>query len=185
MARSDQAGKPPSSASIDMGFLLRQETPADIPAIHALTQAAFLDAPHAAHTEHFIVDALREAGALSMSLVAEDGGVVVGHVAVSPVSVPGAASGWYGLGPISVAPGRQRQGIGSKLMREVLRQLEAKGACGCVLVGDPAYYGRFGFKHQSELVFPGLPPAYFLVIAFSSPVPQGAVKFHPAFDAKG
>lgn len=131
------------------------------------------------------MDALRDAGALFVSLVAEDGGVVVGHVALSPVSLSDGAPGWYGLGPLSVAPGRQRQGIGSHLVRAALRQLKAKGASGCMLVGDPAYYGRFGFGHQHRLVYPDLPPEYFQVIAFSGPAPQGVAGFHEAFGAEG
>lgn len=168
-----------------MPLTVRQESSSDIPAIHALIKAAFLNAPHTAHTEHFIVDALREARALSISLVAEDDGVVVGHVAVSPISISSGTSDWYGLGPIAVSPDRQGQGIGSRLMRAALQELEEKGASGCVLVGDPAYYCRFGFKHQDSLVYPDLPPEYFQVIAFSHPVPQGVATFHRAFDVKG
>ncbi len=168
-----------------MTITIRQESPADAQAIHALTKAAFLNAPHAVHTEHFIVDALRDAGALTLSLVAEDGGVVVGHVAISPVTLSSGTPGWYGLGPISVAPERHGQGIGSQLMLSALQQLKDMGAAGCVLAGDPAYYGRFGFAHQSNLVFPDLPPEFFLIVAFSEPVPQGVVRFHSAFDAKG
>ena len=168
-----------------MTFKIRPESPSDIPAIHALTKAAFLDAPYAAHTEQFIVDALREAGVLSISLVAEDQGILVGHVAISPVSISDGAAGWYGLGPISVAPERQRQGIGSRLMVEVLQRLRKKGASGCVLVGDPAFYGRFGFKPEERLDLPGVSPEYFLVISFSRSLPQGTVTFHEAFDAEG
>ncbi|WP_418648082.1 GNAT family N-acetyltransferase [Thauera butanivorans] len=168
-----------------MPLTVRQESPSDIPAIHALIKAAFLNAPHTAHTEHFIVDALREAGALAISLVAEDDGGIVGHVAVSPISISNGVAGWYGLGPIAVSPDRQRQGIGSKLMRSALQDLEGRGASGCVLVGDPAYYSKFGFKHQDSLTYPDLPPEYFQVIAFSHPVPPGIAIFHRAFDAKG
>jgi putative acetyltransferase len=164
---------------------LREETPADIPAIHALTWAAFLDAPHSAHTEQFIVDALRNAGVLSLSLVAEENGVIVGHVALSPVSISEGASGWYGLGPLSVAPERQRQGIGSRLVALALRRLKEKGASGCVLVGDSAFYARFGFGQEKSLVFPGVPPGVFLSIAFSRPLPRGVVAFHEAFGAQG
>ena len=167
-----------------MSLSIRPEAASDTPAIHELTRLAFLDVPYAAHTEHFIVDALRRADALTVSLVADEGGTVIGHVAVSPVTVSGGASGWFGLGPISVAPGRQRQGIGSRLMSAALAQLEASGAAGCVLAGDPAYYGRFGFGHQTHLVFPALPAEFFLLKSFSPVVPQGEVKFHEAFDTK-
>lgn len=167
-----------------MTLIIRQESPSDIPAIHALTEAAFLNAPHTAHTEQFIVDGLRRAGALSISLVAEVNGVVVAHVAVSPVSITNGTSGWYGLGPISVYPGHQRRGIGSRLMIEVLRQLAVMGASGCVLVGDPSFYARFGFEPGGDLVCPGVPAEYFQAICLVPPPPQGSVRFHEAFGAQ-
>src|SRR3990167_9069046 len=97
--------------------MIRPETPADAAAIATLTTAAFLNAPHPSHTEAFIVNALRRAGALSASLVAEQGGELVGHVATSPVGVSDGTPGWHGLGPISVLPVYQGQGIGSALMQ--------------------------------------------------------------------
>jgi putative acetyltransferase len=157
----------------------------DASAIEALTAAAFLDASHTSHTEQFIVNALREAGQLSLSLVAEDDGAIVGHVAVSPVSISDSTDGWYGLGPISVAPERQRQGIGGQLMKQVLAALRGLGAAGCALVGESGYYGRFGFKAQSALVLPDVPLEYFQAISFHGPVPTGTVSFHEAFNARG
>lgn len=168
-----------------MTLTIRPELQSDIPSIHALTEAAFADAPHTSHTEQFIVDALRNAGALSISLVAEDDRVVVGHVAVSPVAISDGASNWYGLGPISVSPECQRQGIGSSLMIEVLHQLKKLGASGCVLVGDPGFYTRFGFKPENSLVVPEVPSEYVQSIAFVEPLPRGIVRFHEAFSAKG
>ncbi len=166
-----------------MNLRIRDETNLDVPAITALTEAAFLNAPHTGHTEHFIVNALRRAGQLTLSLVAERDGVVVGHVAVSPVSVSDGATGWYGLGPISVLPALQGQGIGSALMHAALDGLRARGAAGCLLVGDPAYYTRFGFRPVPGLVYPGIPPEYFMALAFGVSIPQGTVSFHAAFEA--
>lgn len=168
-----------------MNTAIRQEAPSDVAAIHAVTVAAFWNAPHTDHTEQFIVDALRKAGVLSVSLVAEQAGRVVGHVAVSPVSVSDGSIGWYGLGPISVLPELQRRGIGSLLMKEALRRLRDKGAAGCVLLGDPAYYSRFGFKAELELVLPGVPPEYFLALLFGPSVPRGTVTYHESFGARG
>lgn len=164
---------------------IRPERPADAAAIQAVTTAAFLNAPHTAHTEQFIVDALRAAGALAVSLVADDAGVVVGHVAVSAVSVSDGTPGWYGLGPISVVPERQRRGIGSLLMDAALRTLREQRAAGCTLAGDPAFYARFGFAADAGLTLPGVPPQYFLVLPFNGPVPRGVVTYHAAFDARG
>jgi predicted N-acetyltransferase YhbS len=162
---------------------VRDELPADAAAIAQLTAAAFANAPHTSHAEQFIVDALRRAGQLTLSLVALEGEDIVGHVAVSPVSVSSGARGWYGLGPISVAPDRQGQGIGATLMRRALQRLREAGAAGCVLLGDPAYYGRFGFVVRPGLTLPGVPAEYFQAICFSGEWATGDVKYHEAFDA--
>ncbi|MDI5892828.1 GNAT family N-acetyltransferase [Halomonas rhizosphaerae] len=168
-----------------MNLVVRQELSSDAAAIHDLTRSAFLNAPHTAHTEQFIVDALRMAGALAISLVAEQEGEVVGHVAVSPVSISDSSEGWYGLGPISVKPELQRKGIGSLLMQSALRLLQEQGAAGCVLVGDPAYYSRFGFKRESSLILSDVPPEYFQALSFGPSLPSGVVTFHEAFGARG
>jgi len=150
-----------------------------------VTVAAFLGAGHGTHTEQHIVNALRGAGKLAVSLVAEADGAVIGHVAISPVSISDGTSGWFGLGPISVLPQHQRRGIGSQLMREALRLLRGRGAAGCVVLGDPAYYSRFGFQAGSNLVLPGVPPEYFQAVAFDSSRPCGIVTYHGAFNARG
>lgn len=166
-----------------MPLSIRPESPADIPGIFAVTEAAFRTAAHSAGTEQFIVNALRDAGALAVSLVAELDGQVIGHVAVSPVSVSDGASGWYGLGPISVLPRHQRSGVGSQLMQAALQELRDRGESGCMLVGDPAYYRRFGFQPVPELTYPGVPPEYFMAVSFGPPVPRGVATFHPGFAA--
>ncbi|GAB2462328.1 N-acetyltransferase [Comamonas humi] len=169
-----------------MTLQLRHETPDDVAAIDAVTVAAFADAPHTSHTEQFIVYALRRANELALSIVAEEQGQIVGHVAVSPVAITGGrggADGWYGLGPISVVPQRQGRGIGARLMQQALADLRAMQAAGCVLLGDPAYYTRFGFQTHAGLVLPGVPPAYFLALALQGVVPEGTVRYSDAFDA--
>lgn len=166
-------------------ILIRDEGPGDAAAIRAVTLAAFEGKPYSQQTEAAIVDALRAAGALSVSLVAVDGGEIVGHVAFSPVAIDGApAAGWYGVGPVSVRPDRQKEGIGSALMRAGLDRLKAAGARGSVLAGDPAYYRRFGFEPARTLSYPDVPAEYFQVLEFASPAPSGAVAFHPAFGAR-
>ena len=156
-----------------MTIQLRHETTNDIAAIEAVTIAAFADAPHTSHTEQFIVRALRDAGELALSLVAEEHGQVIGHK----------AKGWYGLGPISVLPQRQGHGIGSRLMEQALSELRAMQAEGCVLLGEPAYYGRFGFQAHAGLQLPGVPPGYFLALAFHGSVPEGIAQYSDAFNA--
>lgn len=160
---------------------IRHEQPQDIGVIHDVTVAAFLDVPHTDHKEQVIVQGLREAGALTVSLVAERDGRIVGHVALSPVSISDGAIGWYGLGPISVLPEYQGQGVGSGLMHQALAELRALGAAGCVLLGDPNYYHRFGFEAMERLCFPDVPPEYFQALPFSADVPRGTVHYHPAF----
>jgi len=94
---------------------IRNETAADVPAIETVTISAFLHAPHTGHNEQLIVSELRKAGQLTVSLVAVAAGHVVGHVAVSPVSISDGAPSWFGLGPISVVPEYQGRGVGSRL----------------------------------------------------------------------
>ncbi|MGN7740824.1 GNAT family N-acetyltransferase [Pseudomonas sp. 22526] len=168
-----------------MTIQIRNERPADIPAIAAVTREAFLTEEHSSHTEHYIVNALREAGVLTLSLVAEREGVVIGHASISPVTLSQGESAWYGLAPVSVLPAYQGQGIGSRLIRQLLEQLQALGAAGCVVLGDPGYYGRFGFKARDELVLPGVPAEYFQALSFDGSSPRGEVRFHDGFDAQG
>lgn len=164
---------------------LRRESPVDAATIEAVTVAAFRHAPHTDHTEQFIVAALRAAGALSVSLVAEHDKTLVGHVAASPVSISDGSPGWYGLGPVSVAPALQGQGIGSRLVASALDALRETDAAGCVVLGDPAWYARFGFRAAPEVVLPGVPPEYFQVLAFGPVRPRGVVAYHKAFAAQG
>ena len=138
-------------------MILRKETVEDIEAIKEVTIAAFKNHPISNQTEHFIIKALRASGALMISLVAEMDGQVVGHIAFSPVTVSDGATGWYGLGPVSVLPDYQNQGIGKALINEGLSLLKHIGGQGCALVGDPNYYKRFGFKNYPELVHEGVP----------------------------
>lgn len=168
---------------MDIG--IRNETPADADAIEAVTAAAFLDAPHSSHTEQFIVNELRKAEQLTVSLVAEAEDLIVGHVAVSPVTISDGSSGWYGLGPISVMPAYQNRGIGSRLMEQALEALRGLGAAGCVVLGEPEYYRRFGFAAESALVLPGVPAEYFQAVRFRGRMPAGTVSYPEAFDASG
>ena len=164
-----------------MSILIRNELPKDLEAIEVLTEAAFRNAPHTSHTEQYIVNALRNSNALSVSLVAEEFKVVIGHVAVSPITISDGSVGWYGLGPISVIPDRQGQGVGTQLMGKALEALKKLGANGCVLLGDPNYYRRFGFKPEAELVLPDVPSEYFQAISFCGKFPTGIVTYHEAF----
>lgn len=165
-------------------MIIRKETAADIEAITQVTIVAFRTLAISNHTEQFIIDALREAGALTVSLVAEIDGRVVGHIAFSPVTISDGSTGWFGLGPVSVLPEYQKQGIGKSLIREGLSLLKEKGGRGCALVGDPNYYKPLGFRNYPQLVHEGIPQEVFLALPFTEKVSQGIVKFHEGFWAK-
>ena len=94
-------------------ILIRNETPGDVGAIREVTSAAFKTLEISNHTEQFIIEALRAAKALTISLVAEKDGGVIGYIGFSPLTISDGAANWYGLGPVSVLPDYQRQGIGN------------------------------------------------------------------------
>lgn len=168
---------------------IRPERGSDQSAIHALTEAAFLGMPFADGNEADLVDNLRADGDLTLSLVAEDGERIVGHVAISPVTIEGAArreyGDWYGLGPVSVLPECQREGIGSQLIKRAIADLRLRGANGVVLLGDPDFYGRFGFEHDPALTYPGPPAEYFQRMVLDGSPPKGRVHYARAFGAPG
>ena len=160
---------------------IRPENSADVSAISSLVERAFATGPKSDGREHLIVLALRKAGALTISLVAEETGQLQGHIAFSPVTVAGCSQRWYGLGPVAVEPSVQRIGIGSTLVRAGIGKLKDMGAAGCVVVGAPGYYGRFGFIHVASLKYPGLSPKHFMAQTFGEPMPSGEVSYHAAF----
>jgi len=166
-------------------MIIRKETPADIEAITEVTKAAFKTLSVSNQTEHFIIKALRRAAALTISLVAEIDGRVVGHIAFSPVSISDGTRGWYGLGPVSVLPEHQGRGVGKSLIEKGLSMLKELGGRGCILVGEPGYYERFGFRTHPHLFCEGVPREVFLVLPFTDDVPQGTVAFHEGFWVTG
>lgn len=168
-----------------MTTIIRPESPSDVDAIEQVTRRAFLSHAYSHQTEQFVIRALRADHALSVSLVAEDAGRIVGHIALSRVAISDGSTGWYGLGPISVEPDCQRRGIGRALMERGLAELRSMGANGCVLAGDPAFYTRFGFANNPALTLEGVPQEFFLARAFGNSSARGSVQFHPAFEATG
>lgn len=147
-------------------IIIRNETKADFDAIHDVTIAAFKTLAISKHAEQFIIAALHEANALSVSLVAEVDGCVVGHIAFSPATTSDGASNWYGLGPLSVLPECQRRGIGKAVVREGLARIKAMNAQGCCLVGHPDYYKKSGFRNVSGFAHEWVPQEVFLVLPF-------------------
>jgi putative acetyltransferase len=161
-------------------LIIRNEKPSDVEDITNVTTAAFTNHPAGNKlTEHFIIHALRAAGTLMISLVAEVDARIIGHIAFSPVTIKDGTEGWYGLGPVSVLPNYQRQGIGKALIKEGLARLREMGAQGYALVGDPDYYKRLGFKNDPGLIYAGINQEYFIVPFFrhnpggNSDIPRG------------
>ncbi len=166
-------------------IVIRDEMSADVGAIAEVTIAAFRTLEISNHTEQFIIAALHAAKSLTVSLVAEVDGRLVGHIAFSPVTISDGTPNWYGLGPVSVLPEYQRQGIGKALIKEGLSRLKDLNAQGCCLVGHPEYYRKFGFENIPGFVLDGVPPEFFFALSFDEHYPQGKVTFHEGFKANG
>ncbi|CCE08288.1 putative acyltransferase with acyl-CoA N-acyltransferase domain [Bradyrhizobium sp. STM 3843] len=164
-------------------MIIRSENPADTSAIASVVTAAFSDAARSDGNEADIVDALRADGDLTVSLVAEDEGRIVGHVAFSPVTVNSQDVGWFGLGPVAVLAGKRRRGIGAALIKAGLDRLEQRKARGCVVLGDPAYYRRFGFQSDPGLRFGTMSSEHFQRLIIRGAPLRGVVDYHPAFSA--
>ncbi len=161
-------------------MLIRKEIPKDVDLIGSVIDAAFKTAAVSSGTEAKIVERLRSAGALMLSLVAEQSGTIVGHIAVSATTI-GNQGDWALIGPMAVLPEFQSQGIGSALMKEALQLLRSAGMNGAALVGDPAYYGRFGFRAWPSLKLHGVPNEFVLALPFTDSVPNGELAHHEAF----
>ena len=166
--------------------MIREERAGDQSAIFALTKAAFAPMPFSDGDEPELIDHLRADGDLTLSLVAERDGVIVGHIAFSPVSISDGTRDWFGLGPVSVTPGLQRSGIGSALIRRGIAMMEeVHRANGIILLGSNEYYPRFGFEHDPELKYPGPPPEFFQRLVLQGAPPKGVVRYSKAFEAEG
>ena len=164
-----------------MNLTIRPERVGDEDAIRSVTREAFAGQPHSDGCEPAIVDRLRADGDLALSLVAEEDGRIIGHIAFSRVTISDGAAEWYGLGPVSVLPEKQRCQVGAQMVQHGLRELASRGARGVVLLGDPAYYRRFGFEHDPALAYPGPPPEYFQRLVIAGEPPAGVVRYAKAF----
>lgn len=112
--------------------------------------------------------------------MADIDGRIAGVAVFSPVAIDGAQS-WYGLGPVAVAPRDQGHGVGTALIRAGLAELADQGAAGCVVLGEPEYYARFGFNNDGELRYADAPPQYFQSLAFNDAGAKGDVRYHRSF----
>ena len=162
-------------------MIIRNEKTSDIEAIAEIAKAAFEDHPFSHQTEHNIINDLRADGALTISLVSELNGLVVGHIAFSSVTISDGTKNWHGLGPVSVLPEYQGRRIGTALVNSGLALLESMNSKGSVLVGLPTYFSRFGFWNHPQLVHEGVPQEVFVARSLVGQVPSGTVEFHQAF----
>ena len=168
-----------------VAIVIRAEEASDIAPIHQVITAAFADVVLSNHQEALLVDELRKHGALEVSLVGECDSQIVGHIAFSPVTVDRTVCFWFGLAPLAVLPLYQRNGIGTRLINAGLESLRVIGAEGCVVLGEPEYYGRFGFVARDELILENVPPHFFLSQSFSGKYPRGTIHYHGAFELCG
>lgn len=164
-------------------YTIRAEQPGDVAAIYDLVKRAFAPMPFSDGDEQDLVDALRAAGDLTLSLVAvSPEGEVIGHVGFSPATIDHKTCGWFQMAPVSVTPELQRKGVGSALIRTGIEQLRAEGAGGVAVVGNPVYYERFGFA-----MIDGLAPdsahdlPYFRAQVLEGAAPPGTLRYAPAF----
>ncbi len=160
---------------------IRSEIPADYGAIHELTEMAFKDRPYAGGDEQDVIKRLRAVGALTSSLVAIDGDELIGQITFSPATNTDGSEPWFALGPVSVTPNRQSQGIGGALIRRGIAEIEGLGALGCILTGNPVYYRRFGFELAPDNVPERESAEYFMLKPLLGGPATGSFVFHPAF----
>ena len=132
-------------------MIIRGEKTSDIETIAEVTKSAFEDHSFCQQTEHLIIHDLRAAGALTISLVTEIDGRVVGHIALSPVTISDGTMNWHGLGPVSVLPEYQGRRIGTALVSRGLTLMKSMSSKGIALVGLPTYFNRFGFRSKSTI----------------------------------
>lgn len=164
-----------------MNIVYRYEDPKDISKIESVTKSAFLDHPHGDGNETKIISSLRQSDALAISLVAEVEGKIIGHIAFSAIDISDGTNNWFALGPVSVLPEHQCHSIGTSLVKKGIEILNKRQAGGCVLVGEPDYYKRFGFRAVSDLTLEGLPTEYFQCLLLSGAMPKGKVSYHKCF----
>jgi putative acetyltransferase len=167
---------------MQLAYLIRREREDDIPGIRSVVEGAF-----GQPAEADLVDALRDAEALTFSAVAVSAERIIAHVGFSRVTI-GGKQGALGMAPVAVAPHLQGRGVGRSLVRWALDECEHDGHTVIIVLGDRKYYARFGFVPASqfgiECPFP-VPPEHFMAIELTPGAAsglRGVVRYHPEFD---
>lgn len=163
------------------GWTIRPEAPGDEQAIAEIITAAFANMPFSDGGEAQLVDRLRADGDLALSLVASDGAAIIGHIGFSQITVGGQTGQWFQLAPLAVAPAHQQGGVGSSLAQAGIAAMRGKGAQGIGVLGEPAYYERFGFIRQNGIGMNSPHDEYYRWLTLDRDAPTGTVTFAPAF----
>ena len=158
---------------------IRQEKPSEAAAREALLDAAYGPVRFTKPSQRLRAG---RAPAPGLSFVATEDGRVIGSIRLWEVTAGSDRTALL-LGPLAVHPDCRKRGIGGALMRHALRVAGKRGHAAVLLVGEPAYYGRFGFAATPALVYPGVPPQYFQALLLNGTMPSGTVAYHAAFEA--
>lgn len=166
-----------------MDVLIRPERPGDYDAIYEVTKRAFAPMPYANGDEQELIGRFRDAGVLALSLVADKDGKVVGQCTFTPAFAADGSAGWFALGPVSTEPKHKHKGIGGQLIQAGIAWLKEQNAAGCILIGNSAYYSRFGFLTFPDLTPEGMPAEYYQMLPLGTAEPNTVVAFHPLFSS--
>lgn len=165
-----------------MNMTIREERPADIPAIRDLVTRAFTGYPYSDGDESDVIDRLRVDGDLLLSLVAEESQRILGQITYSPAILENGEQDWVVLGPVAVDPQHQGTGIGRALIETGETIMRERGARGVTVLGDPAIYSRFGFETGTAMWLAGELSEYFQVKSLTGPIPATEQRYVRAFD---
>lgn len=164
-----------------MSWIIREEQPGDAAAIRAMMLAAFDGHPYSDGDEADVIERLRADHDLELSLVASEGGDVLGQVTYSAAQLSNGEQGWMVLGPVAVAPAAQGRGIARALMEAGEAAMRARGAKGITVLGDPVFYAKFGYLQHTPMTLAGELGAYLQVKSFGALIPAAAISYAPAF----
>lgn len=169
-------------------FTIRPEQANDYEVIYDITKRAFAPMPFSEGDEQDLINRLRDNDALEISLVAQIGSDIVGHIAFSKAFPENETAkdeaDFYTLGPIAVEPKLQRSGIGSALIYAGINMLREREAKCCILIGNTDYYQRFGFETAPHLCPKGEPADHYMILPLALKNIDSIIGFHPLFHSE-